>query len=102
MATSQGLYLYDAKAHALTPVLAEDIRDLTGNQPFVGQAPVNLIYVADFSRMGGNSDAEKVFYSATDTGFVSQNVYLFCASEGLHTVVRGSIDREGLAKAMGL
>jgi nitroreductase len=33
---------------------------------------------------------------------VSQNVYLFCASEGLATVVRGMIDRPALAKAMNL
>jgi nitroreductase len=42
------------------------------------------------------------FYSATDTGYISQNVYLFCASAGLHTVVLGSVDREALQTAMKL
>jgi nitroreductase len=42
------------------------------------------------------------FYSATDTGFISENVYLFCASGGLATVVRGSIDKPALAKTMKL
>ncbi len=41
-------------------------------------------------------------YMAADAGFISQNVYLFCASEKLATVVRGSIDRAALAKAMKL
>ncbi|MDO9567437.1 MAG: SagB/ThcOx family dehydrogenase [Candidatus Desulfaltia sp.] len=102
VATTDGLYLYDAKAHALRPVLAGDIRSLTGLQPFVREAPVNLIYVADFSRMGQAEVDDKVLYSAADTGFISQNVCLYCASEGLATVVRGSVDRSALAKAMNL
>ena len=102
VATADGLYLYDAKTHVLNPVLAEDIRALTGTQPFVKEAPVNLVFVADFSKIGRAKDEDKVFYSATDTGFISQNVYLFCASEGLATVVRGLVDRPALAKAMGL
>ena len=100
VATADGLYLYDAKGHALKPVLSQDIRALTGKQSFVAQAPVTLMYVADFKKMGDISNDEKDFYAATDTGFISQNVYLFCASEGLGTVVRGSIDKEALAKTM--
>jgi SagB-type dehydrogenase family enzyme len=102
VATFDGLYLYDARAHLLQPILSEDIRAMTGRQPFVKEAPVNFIYVADFSRMGTASKEDKEFYSAADTGFISENVYLFCASEGLATVVRGSVDREALAKAMKL
>ncbi|HUT23668.1 MAG TPA: SagB/ThcOx family dehydrogenase [Sumerlaeia bacterium] len=102
VASSEGLSLYDAKQHALIPVLSEDIRGMTGGQPFVKEAPINLIYVADFSKMGTAPDAEKTFYSAADTGFISQNVYLFCASEGLATVVRGGIDRDALREAMKL
>jgi len=102
VATAKGLYLYDAKANSLVPVLKEDIRAKTGGQPFVATAPVNLVYVADLSKMGRASDEDKAFYSATDTGFISQNVYLFCASEGLATVVRGYVDRGPLAKAMNL
>ena len=102
IAMADGLYLYDPKNHMLKPVLSDDIRTLTGKQDFVKDAPVNLIYVADFSKMGDATKDEKVLYSAADTGFISQNVYLFCSSEGLATVVRGSIDREALAKAMKL
>ena len=63
---------------------------------------MNLVFVADYAKMGRGSVGNKDFYSATDTGFASQNVYLFCASEGLATVVRGLIDRPALAEAMGL
>lgn len=102
VAMAEGLYLYDAKKHILNPVLSKDIRAMAGKQDFVKDAPVNLIYVADFSKMGNVAKEDKELYSAADTGFISQNVYLFCASEGLATVVRGSIDREALAKAMKL
>jgi SagB-type dehydrogenase family enzyme len=102
VATADGLYLYDAKGSTLQPVLADDLRAATGMQPFVKDAPVELVYVADYSRMGRGTDDEKNLYSAADTGFIGQNVYLFCASEGLATVVRGSVDRTALAKAMKL
>lgn len=102
VALKSGLYVYDAKGNALKPVLAEDIREATGMQPFVKSAPVNLIFVADFSRMGDSSDENKKIYSAADVGFISQNIYLFCASEGLATVVRGWFDREKLREVMKL
>jgi len=102
VATADGLYFYDATAHALKPILQEDVRALTGTQPYVKDAPVNLVYVADYSRMGQATDEQKVFYSAAATGFISQNVYLYCASEGLATVVRASIDKPALGKAMKL
>lgn len=99
---ADGLYLFDAKANMLMPIVAEDIRVLTGKQPFVKSAPINLVYVADLSKMSRLSTGDADFYSATDTGFISENVYLFCASSGLATVVRGMIDKPTLAKAMKL
>jgi len=102
VAVEQGLYLYDAKTHTLQPVLAKDIRAETGPQPFVKDAPVNLIFVADLAKMGNASEKDKEFYAATDTGYISQNVYLYCASEGLATVVRGMVNRAALAETMKL
>jgi len=102
VAMADGLYLYNAKDHVLKPVLKQDIRTQTGKQGFVKEAPVNLIYVADFSRMGGANTEDRNFYAPADAGFVSENVYLFCASEGLATVVRGSVDKEALAAVMKL
>lgn len=102
VATADGLYLFDGQFQKLLPVLNEDIRAMTGTQPYVKDAPINLVYVADFSKIKKAASEDKVFYSAADTGFISENVYLFCASEGLATVVRGSIDRPALAKVMKL
>lgn len=99
---AEGLYVYDAKSNILRLILEEDVRATTGSQEFVKIAPLNLIYVADFSKISRGTDEDKNFYSAAHTGFISQNVYLFCASEGLSTVVRGLIDRQALAKVMKL
>jgi SagB-type dehydrogenase family enzyme len=102
VATADGLYLFEADSNSLKLIMSGDIRALTGRQDFVKEAPANLVYVADFSRMGTSPKEDKELYSAADTGFISQNVYLYCASERLATVVRGSIDRQALAKAMNL
>jgi len=102
VALADGLYLYNAKEHVLELVLAEDLRAATGRQAFVAEAPVNLIFVADYAKMARASAEAKEFYSATDTGYISQNVYLFCASEGLATVVRGMVDKAALAEKMHL
>jgi SagB-type dehydrogenase family enzyme len=108
VAMEEGLYLYNVKAHLLEPVLKNDLRKnttvfLQPSRSSVANAPLQLIYVADYSKMSFYAnDEDKKFYSAADTGFIAQNVYLYCASEGLATVVRGMIDRDVLAKDMKL
>ncbi len=99
---AQGAFLYDAREHALKQVASGDLRAQAGTQDFVKDAPLNLIYVADTAKMGGGNAEDKILYSGADTGFVAQNVYLFCASEGLVTVVRASVDRPALAKSLNL
>jgi SagB-type dehydrogenase family enzyme len=102
VATAGGLYVYDAREHLLRKRLDRDIRAQTGMQSFAGEAPVDLVYVADLSRMVQASAEEKAQYAGPDAGFIAQNVYLFCASEELATVVRGMVDRPRLAKLMAL
>ena len=102
VALAEGLYLYDARKNILKAVLGKDIRAAVGRQKFTKTAPVNLIYVSNFSKMGRADKKSKEFYSATDTGFISQNVYLFCASEDLVTVVLGYVDKPALEKKMSL
>jgi SagB-type dehydrogenase family enzyme len=103
VARADGLYLYDPDTHALVLKNARDIRSVVGKQGFTDQAPVGLIYVVDYTKFRSNvSKKDRAFYAATDTGFISQNVYLSCASEGLVTVVLGWVDKDALAKTMGL
>jgi SagB-type dehydrogenase family enzyme len=101
-ALPDGAYRYDARRHALQPVVNADLRTATGMQEFVGTAPLNLVYVADFGKMGDASAEDRTFYAAADAGFVAQNVYLYCAAAGLACVVRGLVDRRKLAPALKL
>jgi len=101
VAKADGLFRYNAQENALELIGTEDIREATGMQPFVKNAPVNLIYVSDPAKMGATG-AQAAVWAAMDTGFIAENVYLFCASEGLATVVRGMFDPEKLSKAMKL
>jgi nitroreductase len=101
-ATADGLFLYLPKEHALKRVLSEDVRYATGTQDFVKVAPLDLVYVSDYAKIPNGPDENKRFHSGAHTGFISQNVYLYCASEGLITVVRGLVDREAAAKALKL
>jgi SagB-type dehydrogenase family enzyme len=102
VATAHGVFLYDPAKHALLQVLSDDVREKTGMQPFVKDVPINLVYVADMAKVSKASDADKSFYTGADAAFVSENVYLYCASAGLATVVRGSVDREAMAKVLKL
>lgn len=95
-------YRYEPRKHCLFLVKRADLRALTGLQDFVAIAPVNLVYVADFDRMTEADAGDRPFLAGADSGFIAQNVYLHCASAGLATVVRASIDRRALAQALGL
>ena len=98
----QGAYIYDAKSNKLNLVVAEDIRNLGGTQAFVKEAPVTLVFIADLSKMSDGSNEDKKNTANVDIGFISQNAYLFCASEGLVTGARGSVDRAALGAKLKL
>jgi nitroreductase len=99
---ADGVWKYDPMQHALQPHLDSDIRVHTGLQDFVATAPLNLVYVAHGERMKDISAEERRLYSSVDAAFAGQNVYLYCASEGLATVFRGAVDHDRLNQAMRL
>jgi nitroreductase len=96
------VFRYDPALNRLDFIADGDIRATTGVQDFVAEAPLNLIYVADYAKMEGASEAQCDTFAAADAACIAQNVYLFCAAEGLATVVRALIERGPLAKAIGL
>lgn len=96
-------YLYLPEQHALKPVVSGDIRADAGMQDFVATVPLNLVYVVDYSRQSDEFNKErKKKVALADTGFIGQNVYLFCASEGLITVFRAMVDCDKLGKTLKL
>lgn len=91
-----GIYLYSAKENKLKLVRKGDYRKSAGIQAYVADAPVNILFVSDSEKASSKS------YAYTDCGFVAQNIYLFCASEGLGAVVRGSYDKKELEELLQL
>ena len=99
---SDGWFLYEATNHALLKMGNEDLRVYGGTQDFVKTAPVILVYVADFNRMTETTDELRKFFSAVDVGYISQNVYLYCASEGLATIILGQVDKVKVREVLKL
>jgi nitroreductase len=95
--TADGAFQYDAKGNRLLPVATGDLRAAAGTQPYVATAAVNLLYVADVARTKGSDR-----FIGADAGFIAQNVYLFCASEGLVAVARASFNQTELAAKLHL
>jgi nitroreductase len=102
VALPSGAYLYDAAANALQLVAGSDVRRVTGYQDFVDEAALDLVYVADHSRMKLVPVASRESFASAAAGAIAQNVYLFAAGNGLSTVIRAWIDREAIAIALGL
>lgn len=101
VALPEGLYLYEAKPHSLKPVLTGDLRAKTSGQPYMKDVAAVLIYVADLPRLTKAKPDTRPFYAGFDAGCICQNVYLYCASAGLATVVY-DLNRTALAEAMKL
>jgi nitroreductase len=102
VAMPEGLFLYDPPAHALRKTVASDVRRVTGYQDFVDTAPLDLIYVAHHGRMNLVPAAQRERYAFAAAGAMAQNVYLFCAANGLATVLRAWFDSQALSHAMAL
>jgi hypothetical protein len=109
VALPEGVYLYEAVPHRLTPVVAGDFRARSGRRA-AQTAPVNIFYVADLTRydMGpsqpdrsiGDPEVQKSYYFVA-TGLIAQNVYLFCASQGLAAWLH-NCDKANAAKELKL
>ncbi|QOJ23074.1 MAG: SagB/ThcOx family dehydrogenase [Gammaproteobacteria bacterium] len=102
VALPSGAYRYDAAANVLTLVAASDVRRITGYQDFVDEAPLDLVYVADYTRLSRVPFSQRESYASVAAGAIAQNIYLFVASNNLSTVLRAWIDRAAIAEALGL
>jgi SagB-type dehydrogenase family enzyme len=101
---SDGIFIYDAKSNNLLLIATGDLREFAGKQDFVKTAPLNLIYVSNSTRISKSGDLteDQKITTAIDAGFIAQNVYLYCASQGLVSVVRGMFDHIKLTEILKL
>jgi SagB-type dehydrogenase family enzyme len=101
--TREGIYLYIPEGHTTKAIKSGDFRKMAvGRNEFAAEAPVVLVFVANAKKMEVFDATTKDFYSGIDCGYISQNVYMYCASENLATVALGGIDKDALGKILGL
>lgn len=100
--TAHGAFKYVPKGHLLELISDEDFRSVCGEQAYVATAAINLVYVSDLSRTDQKDLNAEPLASYSNVGFIAQNVYLFCASEGLGAVIRGWINKETLQEKLQL
>ena len=98
-----GAFLYDAKAHALKLIAPGDHRKtVAGMQVNMANAPVFCVLVSDISRFSRGQDSLKRIWAAEDAGIISQNISVFCASAGLATRPRATMDIDKLHSILKL
>lgn len=101
--THEGIYLYDAAKNALLLVVKGDHRSEISQQKHFAVAPISIVMVANYDRMGVFKKTEdRDFYAAVDAGYISQNIYLYCSSAKLATVACGGIDRDTIHKLLNI
>lgn len=97
----RGVYLYIPEKHGLRMLFEEDMRNrVSARSEMPEKAPVCLLFAANHEKMEGFDEEGIRFYGCTDAGYVSQNVYLYCAANKLNTVVMGAIDRDALREVL--
>lgn len=97
-----GIYRWNDKTNELIQLSKGDSRKVAGKQDYVATAAMNIVYVADYSKMGSIDASNASNMAHADCGFIAQNVYLQCASEGLGCVIRGYVDKDAVAKTLNL
>lgn len=100
----EGVYLYDANKNILRLVADGDHRAEISKQKHFAIAPVSIVLVANYDRMATvfKEESDRDFYAAVDCGYISQNIYLFCAASKLGTVACGGIDRDTIQKILNI
>lgn len=102
--SDKGIFLYEPIRNRLLQLSTRDKRNKLSNLSFVKKAALSLCIVSDIDKMVRHrGDAfRQQLYSSMDAGYVSENIYLYCAANGLATCACGLIDREKITKILGL
>lgn len=100
--TCDGVYKYLPETNELEAVARDDRRSISGTQPFVSQAAVNLVFVQDTSVWNDMPGASVSVFGMAHSSSIAQNVYLYAASRGWGAVTRASIDSDRIARVLGL
>ncbi len=99
----EGVFLYDSVKNHLLQIKTKDYRGLLSKLEIIQKSEISLCLVSDLSKMIRFDDHfRRDLYSPLDVGYVSENIYLYCAANNLATCACGLIDRETIVKILGL
>jgi SagB-type dehydrogenase family enzyme len=107
VATADGLDRYLPAEHALQPLADGDLRpaleEATGGQPFVGTAPLLIIFSIVPGRISGRHGVERgIRYSDFEAGHAGQNLLLQAVALDLAGVPIGSFDDTEVCRLLEL
>lgn len=97
-----GVYLYDDKGNTIQLIQSGNFMKSAGTQDFVAKSMLNILIVSDMEKLGDGAMEKKLVYAGVHAGAIMQNIYLYCASAGLNTVVRASFNQQELAALLKL
>jgi SagB-type dehydrogenase family enzyme len=106
MGLEPGLYRYIPEKHALVLVTRGDMREAAAvaarNQKMVAEAPITIVYTADFERTTSRYGDRGKNYVYVDLGHSAQNVYLQAEALNMHSCAIGAFADEEIHKVLQL
>ena len=104
--TANGLFHYLPAGHALKQASNEDLRTelaaAAWGQNFIKDAPLTLIFAAEFSRTTNHYGKRGTRYVYMEAGHAAQNVHLQAESLGLGSVAVGAFDDSAVNEVLTL
>lgn len=97
-----GVYTYNAATNSLEQIFEEDLRRVTCVQEYAFEAPLQIAMISDTSKITGKTPEGVIEAVSANAAYISENIYLACAAEGLSTVARLMIPLEDMRKALNL
>mgnify|MGYP003884665697 CR=1 FL=1 len=102
---SAGIYRYDANSHSLIILRQGDVREELARaaleQPWVKEAPINIVIVAIYERTTSRYGERGIRYVHMEVGHAGQNIYLEATALGLGCVVIGAFHDEWVREVIG-
>ncbi len=101
-----GLFQYLPAKHSLKKLTDQDLRaELTSaawGQKFIADAPLTLVFTAQFGRTTGSYGQRGIRYVYMEAGHAAQNVHLQAEALGLGSVAVGAFDDASISKVLSL
>ncbi len=101
-----GIYHYDPYTHTIRLTrkgdFVDELYEACLRQPWVKEAPVNIVIVAEYERTTRVYGERGIRYVHIEVGHVGQNIYLEATALGLGTVAIGAFYDDQVREILGL